>query len=300
MAIIRWDLFKTSKKTYRASYAASLATKPYPSRRSAIAEFTANDAAAPVGKDNIQQDAAEDKMDGGNVRTKRNRLSGGGGNSNFAALQAGGAVQLPRGCKFKAKTKARLKAAKDDDLGVDKECDNETPLFKLSRQKRASFLQSLFFGGGGGGGEKAEKQPQRPSRPSKRPSRPPYAPSPLARLPPSRTRAKTLAETLARTKSYSGPVGLALEMQLLSQAGSLEQRYRNAPPKAKRQSSSSTLPRKMQKFSQLMAMRKAIAGGLKADKARRARARPGFTRNHCTIFMVVYYGDHFTLTWVEF
>jgi len=65
---------------------------------SAIAEFTANDAAAPVGKDNMQ-DAAEDKMDGGNVRTKRNRLSGGGGNSNFAALQAGGAVQLPRGSR---------------------------------------------------------------------------------------------------------------------------------------------------------------------------------------------------------
>ena len=93
----------------------------------------------------MQQDAAEDKMDGGNVRTKRNRLSGGGGNSNFAALQAGGAVQLPRGCKFKAKTKARLKA---DNLGVDDECDNETTLFtahKLSRQKRASFLQNLFF-----------------------------------------------------------------------------------------------------------------------------------------------------------
>ena len=239
------------------------------------------------------QDAAEDKMDGGNVRTKRNRLSGGGGNSNFAALQAGGAVQLPRGCKFKAKTKARLKAAKDDDLGVDNECDNETTLFKLSRQKRASFLQNLFFGGGGGGGEKAEKQqPQRPSRPPKRPPRPPYAPSPLARLPPpspSRTRAKTLAEILARTKSYSGPVGLALEMQLLSQSpGSLEQRYRNAPPKAKRQSSSSTLPQKMQKFSQLMAMRKAIAGGLKADKARRARARSGLWRETLrTFFMPV-------------
>ena len=205
------------------------------------------------------QDAAEDKMDGGNVRTKRNRLSG-GGNSNFAALQAGGAVQLPRGCKFKAKTKARLKADKEDnDLGAD-QCDNETTFFKLSRQKRASFLQNLFFGGGG---EKAEKQPQRPSRPQRPPARLPP--------PPSRTRAKTLAETLARSKSYSGPVGLALEMQLLSQVGSLEQRYRNTPPKAKRQSSS-TLPQKMQKFSQLMAMRKAIAGGLKADKARRARA----------------------------
>ena len=195
----------------------------------------------------------------GNVRSKRNRLSG-GGQSNFAALQAGATVQLPRGCKFKAKSKARHKA-KDDDCRVKVDDDNEnettTTSFttnKLSRQKRASFLRNLFFGAS----EKAEtspKRPLKPSRPPKRPPRPPpppYASSPLARLLPF--------------KAKSGP----LEMQLLSQAGSLEQRYKNAPPKAKAKRQS-LLPQKMQKFSQLMLMRKAIASGLAADKARRAR-----------------------------
>ena len=232
-----------------------------PHFHSAIAEFTADDAMPHDNKEKMMM--AEDRsIDTGNVRNKRNRLST-GGNSNFAALQAGASVQLPRGCKFKAKDKARdnfkAKLKAKDDFRVD---DNETTLFTNhhSRQKRASFLQNLFFGGGGGGGvEKSAtsvKRPKRPPRPS-RPPRPPYAPSPLARLP----------RMPPKAKHPGGPAGLALEMQLLSQAGSLEQRYKNAP-KAKRQS---LMPQKMQKFSQLMLMRKAIASGMAADKARCAR-----------------------------
>ena len=180
---------------------------------SAIAEFTANDAAMP---DKEMMMEAEDRSSDGNVRTKRNRLSGGG--NNFAALQAGATVQLPRGCKFKAKSKARHKKARDDcrvddDETLSKKLDATSFTKKLSRQKRASFLQNLFFGGGGGD-KKAEtkKRPLKPSRPPKRPPRPPYAPSPLVRLP-----------RMPPKMAKSGPTGLALEMQLLSQSGSLDQ-----------------------------------------------------------------------------
>ena len=224
---------------------------------SAIAEFTANDASMP-SNDKMMKDAPADTT--GNVRTKRNRLSTGG--QNFAALQAGASAQLPRGCKFKAKSKDKLKVK--DDFRVDDDDDSETSFFtNHSRHKRASFLQNLFFGGGGGGGGDGSAETtsvKRPKRPP-RPPRPPFAPSPLGRLPRMPPKAKS-----QRPKS-GGPTGLGLQMQLLSQSGSLEQRYKNAP-KAKRQS---LMPLKMQKFSQLMLMRKAIASGMAADKARCAR-----------------------------
>ena len=148
------------------------------------------------------------------------------GGSTFALLQAGAGAQLPRGCKFKAKFKDKLDLNKDIDLGEVDEADCELS-FTHSRQKRSSFLQNLFLFGGGGGG-KAE----RPKRHHKRPPRPPppplSAPSPPVRLP-------------------------------------------RMPPKVQGRQRSSKVtdpqrPHKMQKFSELMLMRKAIAGGMAADE----------------------------------